>query len=58
MKKRYKDLYGIKVTNDAARCLGIYLGHNEEQCYIKNWVENMKKYKILLKLEEKKSHNF
>ena len=39
MKNRYKDLYGIKVTNDAVRCLGIYLGHNKEQCYIKNWVD-------------------
>ena len=33
LKNRYK------VTNDTVRYLGIYLEHNKEQCYIKNWVE-------------------
>ena len=45
----YNELYGIKITNEAVKCLGIYIGHDKEECYAKNW---MKIYHNIEKLFE------
>ena len=37
---------GIRVTTEPVKILGIYLGHNKEQCLEKNWqdkIDNMSK---------------
>ena len=39
LKNKYDKIDGIKVTNGAVKCLGIYLGHNQDECYTKNWLE-------------------
>ncbi len=39
---------GIKFTNDAVRALGIYIGHDKEKCYEKNWTEKIEKMKLVL----------
>ena len=39
LKNMYNELYGIKITNKAVKCLGIYIGHDKEECYAKNWMK-------------------
>ena len=39
LKDRYEELSGIKTTNDAVSCLGIYVGHTKTQCYKLNWIK-------------------
>ena len=38
LKGRYRNIEGINVTDKAVKCLGIYLGHDEIECYNKNWM--------------------
>jgi hypothetical protein len=45
MPKRYA---GISWSDDAVRCLGIYLGHNKEQCLQMNWTNKLDKIKKLI----------
>ena len=40
---------GIKWTNDAVRCLGIYIGHDREKCRQMNWTNKLVKIKKLLR---------
>ena len=49
LKDAYDEILGIKVTNKAVKCLGIYIGHDKEECYNKNW---MKIYHDMVKLFE------
>ncbi len=37
----------IKFTNEAVRCLGIYMGHDKDTCEFKNWYEKLEKMKIV-----------
>ena len=39
LKEAYDEILGIKVTNKAVKCLGIYIGHDKEECYNKNWMK-------------------
>ena len=39
LKNKYTTVGGKSVTNDAVRCLGIYIGHNNTQCYELNWLK-------------------
>ena len=39
LKDRYEEISGIKTTNDAVSCLGIYVGHNKTQFYKLNWIK-------------------
>ena len=34
---KYKCVF--KVTNKAVKCLGMYIGHDKEECYNKNWIK-------------------
>ena len=43
LKDRYDKLYDINITNAPAKCLGIYIGHDANQCYNKNWTEKIDK---------------
>ena len=36
MKSLYDELNGVRVTNGAVKCLGIYIGHDK---LIKNWTK-------------------
>ena len=49
LKNRYNELYGIKIRNKADKCLEIYISHNKEEFYAKNW---MKIYHNIEKLSE------
>ena len=42
LKNKYNTLYGVKITNEPIRCLGIYLGHDSKKCYEKNWNDKVK----------------
>lgn len=35
MKNEFEELHGIRVRNTAIKCLGIYEGHDQEECYNK-----------------------
>ncbi len=48
LKDSLADYYDIKFTNDAVRCLGIYIGHDKEQCHKKNWVDKTEKIRKIL----------
>ena len=39
LKEAYDEILGIKVTNKAVKCLGIYIGQDKEECYNKNWMK-------------------
>lgn len=36
-KDKHSNIDEINVTNDAVRCLGIFIGHDKEQCFDLNW---------------------
>ena len=38
LKDRYTNIQGINVNDKCLKCLGIYIGHNKEECYNKNWM--------------------
>ena len=48
MKDSCNEIGGIKFTNDAIKCLGIYIGHNKQECHHKNWTEKINKMEMLL----------
>lgn len=35
----YGETNGVKATNKAVRCLGIFIGQDKEECYNKNWMK-------------------
>ena len=39
LKDAYDEILGNKLINKAVKCLGIYIGHNKEECYDKNWMK-------------------
>jgi hypothetical protein len=45
-----KNVYGISFTNEPVRCLGIYVGHNKDKCYEKNWIDKMEKMEKILNI--------
>ena len=54
LKNRYTTLYDVKITNDPVRCLGIYIGHDIEKCYEKNWIEKIHKLEKMLNMWKKR----
>ena len=53
-KDRYEEIGGIKSTNDAVSCLGIYVGHNKTQCYKLNWIKIYEDMEILFESWKKR----
>ncbi len=47
LKNSINEYRGIKFTNDAIRCLGVYMGHNKDQCRKLNWDDKIEKMKIV-----------
>ena len=41
-------MYGIKFNRGPVRCLGIYVGHDKQACYKKNWIDKLEKFQKLL----------
>jgi hypothetical protein len=39
LKNNFKSIGGVKVTQKAIKCLGIYIGQDRIECYIKNWMK-------------------
>lgn len=54
LKNLYDELYGIKTTNKAVRCLGIFIGHDKVECYNKNWMKTYHDIKSFLNLGKEK----
>lgn len=48
LKDKSKEVSNIIVTNNAVRCLCIFIGHNKEQCYDLHWLKSMKIWKNYL----------
>lgn len=40
LKDKHNNIGEINVTNGAVRCLGIFIGHDKEQCFDLNWKKN------------------
>ena len=49
LKGQFDQIHGINVAKQSVKCLGIFLGHNKEECYVNNW---MKIYHQIEKLFE------
>ena len=49
LKGNFENINGIKVNTTVVKCLGIYIGHDKEECYNRNW---MKVYHDMEKLFE------
>lgn len=58
LKDRYNNISGIDVTNDVVRCLGIYIGHNKNQCYELNWLHSFQNMEKLFESWKKKKINY
>ena len=39
LKNCYTNINDIKVTNKTVKCLGIYIGHDEIECFNQNWMK-------------------
>ncbi len=37
----------VNFTNDAVRCLGIYVGHDKEKCHENNWLKKLEKLEMV-----------
>ena len=50
LKDTLNEYMGIKFTNKAVGCLGIYMGHDQIGCKRQNWLDKIeKKCKLFLK---------
>ncbi len=47
LKNTVLEYSGIKFTNNAVRALGVYIGHDRQKCYEKNWTNKIDKIKII-----------
>ncbi len=47
LKDTLIEYMGIKFTNNAVRCLGIYMGHDQIGCKRQNWLDKLDKMKIV-----------
>ena len=53
LKDTINEIHGIKFTNKAVRCLGIYVGHDKNECHDRNWTDRINK---LMKVFERWKH--
>ena len=42
LKENFHNTYNIRVNTTCFKCLGIYLGHDKDECYKRNWENTMK----------------
>ena len=42
LKNTFQNVYNIKVNTTCIKCLGIYLGHDKDECFRRNWINTMK----------------
>ena len=54
MSQKYTTVGGIPITNDVVRCLGIYIGLNQTQCYELNWLKTSEDMQKLLESWKKR----
>ncbi len=47
LKNTLRSYMDIKFTNEAIRCLGIFIGHDKIKCHEKNWTAKLDKIKII-----------
>ncbi len=48
LKNTMQHYRGIVFTNEAIRCLGVYMGHDKNMCYQLNWSKKLEKIKLIL----------
>ena len=41
LKNKCTEIFGIKIKNQSIKCLGIYIGHDKDDCYNKNWTKTL-----------------
>lgn len=58
LKGKHSNIGKINVTNDAVRCLGIFIGHDKEQCFDLNWKKITMIWKNFLNHGKKKTYYF
>lgn len=54
LKDQFDNLKGIKVANQAVKCLGIFVGHDKIECYNKNWMKIYHDIEILFESQKKR----
>ena len=42
LKENFNNTFNIKVNTTCLKCLGIYLGHDKDECFKRNWENTMK----------------
>ncbi len=42
-KQLPKSVHGIVFTDRPLKCLGLYVGHDKDECYKKNWIDKLNK---------------
>ena len=42
LKENYNNTFNIKVNTTCLKCLGIYLGHDKDECFKRNWENTLK----------------
>ncbi len=47
LKGTLKSYSGVSFTEEPVRCLGVYVGHNKQECFYKNWTEKLDKIDIV-----------
>ena len=53
-KNRHNNLFGIDVTNHAIKCLGVFIGHDKDDCYNMNWEKSINDMEKLFESWKKK----
>ncbi len=55
LKNTINSHHGVNFTNDAIRCLGIYIGHNKEECYYNNWTKKIESMAVELETWQRRN---
>jgi exonuclease III len=54
LKNSANEYCNITFTNDAVKCLGVYVGHNKEECYNKNFIDKCNSLEKILNVWKKR----
>ncbi len=54
LKNTLNSFKGVYFTNEAVRCLGIYVGHNKDSCFENNWTKKLDKIETTLEAWKKR----
>jgi hypothetical protein len=52
---RENSIHGVKIAKKYVKSLGVYLGHDEKECYDKNWISKLEKLERTLSVWRKRN---